>query len=55
MALSRHQERNFHELEGRLAAEAFHIVSEGLSNVLRHTSAKMAFVMSSARNRCCKR
>lgn len=32
------------ELEGRLAAEAFHIVSEGLSNVLRHTSAKSAFV-----------
>lgn len=32
------------QLKGRLAAEAFHIVAEGLSNVLRHTSAKTAFV-----------
>ncbi|MGH8660880.1 MAG: sensor histidine kinase [Burkholderiales bacterium] len=32
------------ELSNRLAAEAFQIVSEGLSNVLRHTSAKRAFV-----------
>ncbi len=32
------------DLKGRLAAEAFHIVAEGLSNVLRHTSAKKAFV-----------
>ena len=32
------------ELDGRLAAEAFQIVSEGLSNVLRHTAAKTAFV-----------
>ena len=32
------------ELKGRLAAEVFHIVSESLSNVLRHTSAKKAFV-----------
>jgi signal transduction histidine kinase len=31
-------------LEGRLAAEAFQIISEGLSNVLRHTAAKRAFV-----------
>lgn len=31
-------------LDGQLAAEAFQIVSEGLSNVLRHTSAKTAFV-----------
>ena len=32
------------QLSNRLAAEAFQIVSEGLSNVLRHTSAKHAFV-----------
>ena len=32
------------DLKGRLAAEAFHIIAEGLSNVLRHTSAKTAFV-----------
>jgi signal transduction histidine kinase len=32
------------QLNSRLAAEAFQIVSEGLSNVLRHTSAKRAFV-----------
>jgi signal transduction histidine kinase len=31
-------------LDGRLAAEAFQIISEGLSNVLRHTAAKRAFV-----------
>lgn len=31
-------------LDGKLAAEAFHIVSEGLSNILRHTHAKHAFV-----------
>lgn len=31
-------------LKGRLAAEAFQIISEGLSNVLRHTEAKNAFV-----------
>jgi signal transduction histidine kinase len=31
-------------LSDRLAAEAFQIVSEGLSNVLRHTSARRAFV-----------
>jgi len=31
-------------LPGRLAAEAFQIVSESLSNVLRHTSSKSAFV-----------
>jgi signal transduction histidine kinase len=31
-------------LQGRLAAEAFQIISEGLSNVLRHTTAKNAFV-----------
>lgn len=32
------------QLKGRIAAEAFQIVSEGLSNVLRHSSAKRAFV-----------
>jgi signal transduction histidine kinase len=32
------------QLNSRLAAEAFQIVSEGLSNVLRHTSARRAFV-----------
>jgi signal transduction histidine kinase len=31
-------------LQGRLAAEAYQIIAEGLSNVLRHTSAKSAFV-----------
>ena len=31
-------------LKGRLAVEAFQIISEGLSNVLRHTAAKNAFV-----------
>jgi signal transduction histidine kinase len=31
-------------LQGRLAAEAYQIIAEGLSNVLRHTSAKKAFV-----------
>lgn len=31
-------------LSGRLAAESFQIISEGLSNVLRHTNAKRAFV-----------
>jgi|SRR5882672_5303086 len=32
------------KLKGRLAADAFQIISEGLSNVLRHTSARNAFV-----------
>jgi signal transduction histidine kinase len=32
------------QLQGAVAAEAFQIISEGLSNVLRHTSAKRAFV-----------
>lgn len=31
-------------LQGRLAAEAYQIIAEGLSNVLRHTPAKKAFV-----------
>ena len=31
-------------LKGRLAAEVFQLISEGLSNVLRHTKAKNAFV-----------
>ncbi len=31
-------------LNGRLAAEAFQIISEGLSNILRHSPAKNAFV-----------
>jgi signal transduction histidine kinase len=31
-------------LSGRLAGEAFQIISEGLSNVLRHSQAKNAFV-----------
>jgi signal transduction histidine kinase len=31
-------------LQGRLAAEAYQIIAEGLSNVLRHTAAKKAFV-----------
>jgi len=34
----------FGSLKGRLAAEAFQIISEGLSNILRHTRAKNAFV-----------
>lgn len=32
------------QLKGRLAAEAYQIISEALSNVLRHTDAKNAFV-----------
>lgn len=32
------------QLNSRLAAESFQIVSEGLSNVLRHTAARRAFV-----------
>lgn len=32
------------QLNGRLAAEAFQIISEGLSNILRHTAAKRAGV-----------
>jgi signal transduction histidine kinase len=32
------------QLKGRLAAEAFQIISEGLSNILRHTKAKNAYV-----------
>ncbi|MGQ0523741.1 MAG: sensor histidine kinase [Betaproteobacteria bacterium] len=32
------------QLKGRIAAEAFQIISEGLSNVLRHGAAKKAFV-----------
>ena len=32
-------------LGGRLAEEAFQIISEGLSNVLRHSNAKRAFVV----------
>jgi signal transduction histidine kinase len=32
------------QLKGRIAAEAFQIISEGLSNVLRHSAAKSAFV-----------
>lgn len=31
-------------LDGRIAADVFHIVSEGLSNILRHTSARDAYV-----------
>ena len=31
-------------LQGRLAAEAYQIIAEGLSNVLRHTTAKNAFI-----------
>jgi signal transduction histidine kinase len=31
-------------LQGRLAAESYQIIAEGLSNVLRHSSAKRAFV-----------
>lgn len=33
-----------HRLNGRLGAEAFQIVREGLSNILRHTKARRAFV-----------
>lgn len=32
------------ELRGQLAGDAFKIISEGLSNVMRHTTAKKAFV-----------
>ena len=32
------------QLKGRIAAEAFQIISEALSNVLRHSSARHAFV-----------
>ena len=32
------------QLKGRIAAEAFQIISEALSNVLRHSTAKHAFV-----------
>jgi signal transduction histidine kinase len=32
-------------LKGRIAAEAFQIISEGLSNVMRHTTARNAFVV----------
>lgn len=32
------------QLKGRIAAEAFQIISEGMSNVLRHSAAKSAFV-----------
>ena len=32
------------QLKGRMAAEAFQIISEGLSNILRHTATKNAFV-----------
>ena len=31
-------------LQGRLAAEAYQIISEGLSNILRHTRARSGFV-----------
>ena len=31
-------------LKGRLAAEVFQIISEGLSNILRHTRARKAFI-----------
>lgn len=31
-------------LDGHIAAEVFHLVSEGMSNILRHTTAKNAFV-----------
>lgn len=31
-------------LKGHVAAEAFQIISEGLSNILRHTAAKKAFI-----------
>jgi signal transduction histidine kinase len=31
-------------LQGRLAAEAYQIIAEALSNVMRHTTAKIAFV-----------
>lgn len=32
------------QLKGRIAAEAFQVISEGLSNILRHSAAKRAFV-----------
>lgn len=32
------------QLKGRIAAEAFQIISEGLSNILRHSAARRAFV-----------
>lgn len=32
------------DLKGRLAGESYQIISEGLSNILRHTSARRAFV-----------
>jgi signal transduction histidine kinase len=32
------------QINGRIAAELLQMISEGLSNVLRHTSAKRAFV-----------
>ena len=32
------------QLNGRMAAEAFQVISEGLSNILRHTESKRAFV-----------
>jgi len=32
------------ELKGRLAGESYQIIAEGLSNILRHTAAKSAFV-----------
>jgi signal transduction histidine kinase len=34
----------------QVAAEAFRIISEGLSNVLRHTAARKAFVRVHARD-----
>jgi len=33
------------QIDGQLATEAFQMVSEGISNVLRHTAAKSAFVV----------
>lgn len=40
------------EVSGRVAAEAFHIIAEGLSNVLRHTAAKNAYVAVRCENSC---
>jgi signal transduction histidine kinase len=40
------------EPQGRLVAETFYIVTEGLSNVLRHTAAKKAFVTLRRKNSC---
>lgn len=40
------------ELKGRVAAEAFHIISEGMSNVLRHTGAKQVFVKVGHEDAC---